>query len=161
MESLPQAKVKEKLIGRLQVKKGRHPRSAAKLMLTTSLTSELSLPCGEHRFEDRQRQNHGAQLEENSKAFEMHNTAHPCEALMLRLAESRSGHANGALVSASDSEVQAALQMMQQMTCGRMSGERFSMKRTDHSELLHSCSTANAYSARAECKSRAKNSQCK
>ena len=146
MESLPQAKVKGKLIGRLQVKKGRHPRSAAKSMPTTFLTSELSLPCGEHRFEDRQRRNHRVRSEENNKAFEMHGTAHPCEAMMLRLAESRLGHASGALVSASDSEVQATLRMMQQMTRGKMSGERFSMKRTDHSELPHSCSTANAYS---------------
>ena len=43
-----------------------------------------------------------------SKAFGTHSTAHPCETTMLRLAESRAGHASGALVSASDSEAQDA-----------------------------------------------------
>ena len=107
MGSLPQTKSKGKLVGLLQVEEGRHSRSTAKLMTTTSLTSDFPLPCGNRRCGDRRKQKHRAQLEEESKAFEMHSIAIPCKAPMLRLAKSHAGHANGALVSMSDSAEQA------------------------------------------------------
>ena len=58
--------------------------------------------------------------------------------------KSRARHASGALGSETKSGWWATSQMVQEMTCGRMCGERFTMRRTDHPVLPHSCSKANA-----------------
>ena len=54
---------------------------------------------------------------------------------MLRLAESRSGHASGALGNETEFGWRDASGMMQNWTRGRMCGERFSMKEMNHQTL--------------------------
>ena len=61
---------------------------------------------------------------------------------MLWLAASRVRHASGTLVRVSESGMQAAWRMLQELTRGKLSGQRSSMKQTDHAVHPHSCSTA-------------------
>ena len=111
-------------------------------MVKISLICDASGTCGVRRLQDRRRRHHWTQSEDAREECIPHSTPHPCETTTLRLAERRTGHASGTLVRVSESGMQAASRMKQEMTRGKMSGAWSRMKQTDHSAFPHSCSTA-------------------
>ena len=111
-------------------------------MEKTSVPSDCFVTSGGHRLEDRRGRHRRKQSEDTRKEFRPHSTTRPCETTTLRLAERSAGHASGALVRVSESGMQAASRMKQEMTRGKMNGARSRMKQTDHSAFPHFCSTA-------------------